>query len=483
MSTATRLVLGATVVVVLVMTIYGMTSLRQREELITDALVRETETLANAMQVVANNAIRNGQMASLNRVLGRVLEDPDMAAVAVLDSAGRVIAGAPADAPSCVGSALDDLATPTELHVWGDCGGRVRLVVLPLRAPAQALIIARRTTVVERDMASSRRRILVTSVALAALGSLAILLILRFALTRPLSQIMEGVRQLGGPATPRPVRAPGAGKELRALALAFNEMVERLEGKRRTLVREADERVELERRLRRAEAFAAMGRLTGGVAHELGSPLGVISVRADAIQADPEVGPPARVHAEEIAREVERIARLVRELTHVARKDGLAEDRVVLGEVVDQVWSSVRRDCEEAGIEVDIRHAEPEPIVIGDGRLLRHAVHNVVLNALQALRKHRGERRLRVRTGRAGAAARITIDDSGPGIAPEHYAHVAEPFFTTKDVGEGSGLGLSITAGIVEEHGGTLGLDPSPLGGLRACIELPLAPPSPAETE
>lgn len=475
MSTASRLVLGASLVVALVMMVYGIGSIRQRERLITDALVRETETLANALQVVANSALRNGQLPSLDRVLGRILEDPDMAVGAVVDSAGRILAGGPPDASACVPSSLDGPRPPTELHVWAECDGRVRLVVLPLRPPAQSLVLARRTTVVDRDTAASRRRILLTSAALAVLASLAILLVLRFALTRPLWKIMAGVRQLGGPTTPHPVQVPRAGKELRMLALAFNEMVERLEGKRQSLVRETEERIDLERRLRRAETFAAMGRLTGGVAHELGTPLGVISVRADSIQAHPSVPDEVRGHAEEISSEVDRIARLVRDLVHVARRHGLAPSPVSLAAVVDAVRESVERECERAGIRLVVDPPEEAVTVLGDETLLRHALHNVVLNSVQALRDHPGERAVRIQLLRAGEVARIVVEDTGPGIPPDHYPHLAQPFFTTKDVGEGSGLGLSITAGILEEHGGVLTVVPAAGGGTRAHLDLPAA--------
>lgn len=474
MSIASRLVLGSSLVVVVVMTIYGVTSLQQRSRLITDALVRETETLANSMQVVANSAIRSGRVSELDGVLGRILEDPDMAISAVLDSAGTVIAGGPLEALACVEASLERVSVPAELHVWGECGGRVRLVVLPLQQPARSLVLARRTTVVDRDMAASRRRILLTSVALAALASLAILLVLRSTLTRPLSEIMTGVRQLGGPTVPGPVQVPRAGKELRALALAFNEMVDRLEGKRQTLIREAEERVELELRLRRIETFAAMGRLTGGMAHELGTPLGVIGVRAEAIEADADASDAAREHARRISAEVERIARLIRDLVHVARKHGLSPAPVDLRPVVEAVWEMVEDECRRLGIEVDLRLPSQDVTIQADETLLRHAVHNVVLNAIQALAPHRGTRRLLIELHRAGEVARIVVEDTGPGIPPDVYPHLTEPFFTTKDVGEGTGLGLSITSGILEEHGGTLTLVPSGTGGVRVHLDLPV---------
>lgn len=471
---ATRLVLGSSVVVAVVMTIYGITSLQQRRQLITDALVRETETLTHAMQIVANSSIRNDQMASLDRVLGRILRDPEMAVSAVLDSEGRVLAGGPRDLLECVDTLFDRHPRPAELHVWADCTGRVRLIVLPLQPPAQSLVLARRTTVVERDMASSERRIALTTVVLALLASLAIVVVLRFALTRPLSEIMVGVHRLGGPLPPQPVRVPSSARELQNLALAFNEMVERLNGKQQSLIRETEERIELERRLRQAETFAALGRLSGGMAHELGSPLGVIGMRAEAIQRDAASQERVRRHAEEIAAEVERITGLVRDLLYVARRHGVSPAPVDLVAVVRGVAEDLRRDAEQAGITVIVQTPPQGLTVPGDPVLLRHALFNVVVNAVQALRDHTGDRRLALSVQQAGARARVVVEDSGPGVPEDHYPYLTEPFFTTKDVGEGSGLGLSISAGIVEEHGGSLTLAPSAGGGVRAHIDLPV---------
>ena len=110
MRLAHRLVLGSSAVVALVMTVYGVTILRQRERLIGDALVRETETLAHAMQIVASSALRNGQTAPLDRTLGRILRDPDTAIGAVLDPSGRLIAGGPAAALDCLRARVPDAA-------------------------------------------------------------------------------------------------------------------------------------------------------------------------------------------------------------------------------------------------------------------------------------------------------------------------------------------------------------------------------------
>ncbi|HEU4559104.1 MAG TPA: HAMP domain-containing sensor histidine kinase [Longimicrobium sp.] len=477
MRLAQQLVLGSSAAVALVMTIYGVATLTQRERIITQTLVRETETLARTMQIVAASGVRTGQVKELNRVLGRVVADPDLVLGAVVDSRGNVMAGGPKASMGCVRPVIARAGRVPEIHTWATCeGGRVRLVVLPLPPPAEALVIARRTTVIDALQAQSRRSIFLTGLALAVLGSLAIVLVLRRWLAAPLASIMAKVAQLGGPEIPRHIDTPrGAARELRDLAGAFNEMVDRLQGKQDTLIRETEERIALERRLRESEVFAAVGRLTGGVAHELGSPLGVISVRADAIQASADATPELRRQAGAIADEVERIARLVRDLLHVARRHGSAPGTVEIARVVSDVVESLRGDAGRAGVAVRVEVPEGGLRVQGDERLLHHALYGVTLNSLQAMEGHAGERAVRISVEPRGGEAVVIVEDTGPGIPPELYPRVFEPFFTTKDVGSGSGLGLAISAGIAEEHGGTLTLVPAAGCGVRAELRLPLA--------
>jgi signal transduction histidine kinase len=473
MSLATRLVIGLVLVVAVVMAAYGVTSLRQRTALMSAGLARETAALARALQVVSSSALRSHHEGDLDRVLRRVLRDSEVEIGVVVDGAGRVIAGGARGEPGCVPALLAAARAAPGGETWGRCGGRVRAVALPVEAPGAWLLVARRTAVLDRDEATSRRRILVTTVVLTVLASLAIVGVLRAALTRPLSAVLAGVRGTGGPGLPRPVEVPRSARELRELALAFNEMVERREGKQRALVREARERVELEQRLRRAETFAAIGRLAGGLAHEIGSPLGVIGLRADAIHDDPSASAAAREHAAVVASQVERIAGRVRDLLHLAHRHEVDRSVLDLRQVVRAVGEAVAAEAETAGTDLVVRVPEREVCVAGDGVLLRHALHNVVVNALQALRPGGG--RVEVDLRRAGEVARIAVEDDGPGIDPDRLDAVAQPFYTTKDVGEGSGLGLAITSGILEEHGGVLTLVPGRERGLRVYLDLPTA--------
>lgn len=480
MRIASRLVLTLGLTTTAVMAVYGLVALQQRESLLRDALSRETDTLARSAQIVVNNALRDGRFADLDRVLGRIAEDPQTLVAAVIGEDGRVLAGERSSALDCLrsadGVAAAIRAAPTaEAGGWVECNGGARWVALPVGPPEGRVVIGRRATVLERDLATSGWRILLTTVALAGAAALVILLVLDRVLSAPLAKIMTGVRSLGGPDPPRSITVPRSAGELRDLALAFNEMAERLEAKRAALLAEVDERIALEGRLRSAEKFAALGRLSGGLAHELGSPLNAIEVRAERIEALAEAPAEARRHAREIVAEVERIAELVHGLRHVSRHHPLEPGPVDLVEAAESAARDARELANAAAVALEVE-APADVTVRGDIILLRHAIANLVVNAIQALRDRTDGRRVGVRVDRHGDRARVVVEDNGPGIPPEARSRLFEPFFTTRDVGEGMGLGLAISRGIVEEHGGELRIEDRPGGGTRACLMLPLDP-------
>jgi signal transduction histidine kinase len=479
MRIATRLLIAIVATTTCVMLVYGFVALQEREALLRDALIRETEALARTTEIVANNALRDGRQADLELVLERMTDDPETIAV-IVDADGRVLAGARGG-----GGSQPCLPDPRSLPVpgpggeqgWIDCAGGVHWIALPLRDPGSVLVLGRRATVIERDRAASTDRILVTTLIMAVATAAAVVVLLNWTLSRPLAEIMRGVRSLGGPGSPASVRVPTSSGELRDLALAFNEMTERLEGKRRALVQEVDERLNVERRLRGVEKFAALGRLTGGLAHELGSPLSAIELRAEAIEADPTVKPVVRRHARQIVAEVDRVAELVRKLMRVARRHPIDPHRVELGELVAAVEQELLDTARRRGVALTLDVPDGPVVVWGDRTLLFHAVSNLALNAVQAADGDPGDRRVTISLECGEDQVGVVIEDNGSGISDEDMPHVLEPFFTTREVGEGMGLGLTIAQAVAEEHGGSLTIDTGFEEGVRVSIAIPRTGP------
>jgi len=252
-----------------------------------------------------------------------------------------------------------------------------------------------------------------------------------------------------------------------------------LEAKR---LRTAQER--LQAQLVQNEKLAAMGQLLASVAHELNNPLSVVlgqAVLLAELAGDTTHGPRAR----KIAQAAERCARIVKNFLALARQQPPERRTVHLNAVVQEALELVGYLLRVDDVVVTLDLAQGLPTLWADPHQLHQVVVNLVTNAHQAMRGSSLPRRLTLATGLDPRASRVVLEvaDTGPGIPPEIRSRIFEPFFTTKPPGQGTGLGLPLCHGIVEEHGGTMEVDEAPGGGAVFRVELPVAPPpAPPET-
>jgi two-component system NtrC family sensor kinase len=227
-------------------------------------------------------------------------------------------------------------------------------------------------------------------------------------------------------------------------------------------------------RLFQSEKMASVGQLVSGVAHELNNPLTGILGFAQLLLAR-DLDAESRRYVETIAGEAERASKIVQNLLSFARRRRPEKTLVNLNTLVERVLELREYELRVHDIEVHRDYALDLPPCFADPHQIQQVLLNVLINAEQAVKGVRGPRRIVVRTASAAGWVRVTVQDSGPGIAPDHLRRVFDPFFTTKPVGEGTGLGLTISYGIVEEHHGRIHVD-SRLGeGATVTIELPAA--------
>lgn len=236
----------------------------------------------------------------------------------------------------------------------------------------------------------------------------------------------------------------------------------------------ADLAQQRDERLQRASKAAALGTLAMGVAHELSTPLGVIALRAEQIQARTAADERTGNAATTILAQTERMRQIIRGLLGLARGDAPVADRVEPRALVDQAIGLVGHRFEKAEVRLSARADDALPDVVGDPRLLEHAVVNLLLNACDA--SPRGASvTVTVSAAPDHAGVILRVDDEGSGISPTDADRVMEPFFTTKTRGAGTGLGLALANEIVNSHRGTLNLAARPAGGTSAVIHLPPA--------
>ncbi len=241
--------------------------------------------------------------------------------------------------------------------------------------------------------------------------------------------------------------------------------------------------------LLQAGKLSAVGQLVSGVAHELNNPLSVV-IGYGQLLLSRGVPEEAKRPIEAIVAQGARMAKIIQSLLLFSRQRKPERRPIDLGEVIPQILSLRETQLTVAGIRVETEFGEGVPRAEGDAHQLQQVVLNLILNAEQAIlgsgvggRRTGDHIRITTCARRVGEDPRVILQvaDNGPGIPAAVLPRVFEPFFTTKKVGEGAGLGLSVSYGIVEQHGGRLSVESEP-GRTVFTLELPAATGSdPAE--
>jgi C4-dicarboxylate-specific signal transduction histidine kinase len=272
--------------------------------------------------------------------------------------------------------------------------------------------------------------------------------------------------------------------EMERLQSTVGSMITNLQGARASIASQVDD----ERRMRqevqslqqqviRQERLAAIGVLVSGVAHELNNPLQSILGFAELLQMQKGMPEQAAKDLALIQKESTRASAIIRNLQRFGRQV-LEPSPVRLRDVVASVMELRHRKLEEANIKVRVDE-KSTAVVMAIFTELQQVLLNFAINAEQAIVEANPDRReIEIRTGDRDEWAWIELEDSGPGVPTEDEPKLFQPFYTTKPVGEGTGLGLSVSYDIIRSHNGRIGYRRSPRGGAIFYFELPLVPAS-----
>ncbi len=224
------------------------------------------------------------------------------------------------------------------------------------------------------------------------------------------------------------------------------------------VVEDITEQQMLEAQLIQSEKMAAVGTLVSGVAHELNNPLTSIAGLSEFLLEQPAGADPERGHLRVINEQAQRAGRIVKDLLTFSRKGAAERAAVDLGDVAQRTVQLMAYDMKHRDIEVRTTVASGLPAVMGDRYQLQQVVLNLLSNAAHAVATlpPGKPRRVSVTVAAEGGQIALRVADTGPGLSPEVKAQMFSPFFTTKGPGEGTGLGLFVSYGIAEAHGGTL---------------------------
>lgn len=306
-------------------------------------------------------------------------------------------------------------------------------------------------------------------------------------MSRPIRELQNLVKRFS--AGEREVRiAVTTGDEIGDLAREFNEMT-------KTLVRREEEIVNLNRGLERkvgertaeleeknlllikakedlvrAEKLAAVGELAAGVAHEINNPMAIIRGNAELLQMAIPPDGRNREEADTIAQQVGRVERIVASLLKFARRERKYLGKTDVNRLLDEILGQVGHQAPLTGITVRREYAPELPSISGDAEQLRQVFTNLILNAVQSMPAG-GMLTITTEEDVPMEAGVVTVRDTGTGIEPENLEQIFNPFYTTKATG--TGLGLSVSYGIVKDHGGDIQVESTPGQGTRFRILIP----------
>ncbi|MFT3710618.1 MAG: ATP-binding protein [Archangium sp.] len=231
---------------------------------------------------------------------------------------------------------------------------------------------------------------------------------------------------------------------------------------------------ELERRVIQAEKLASLGQLAASVVHEINNPMTAVSTYADALwrraQHSPTADPADVDKYKRIIDNSERVLRFTRDLVSYARPAHDKPENIELNQVLEKAFGFCDHVLVKHGVKLERALGTVPPFLAVRQNLVQVFV-NLITNACHATPSGGS---ITVTTAVDGDSARITVSDTGSGIAPETQARIFEPFFTTKPDGKGTGLGLSIVQGIIENHGGSIGVQSEVGKGTTFTLKLPM---------
>jgi two-component system, NtrC family, sensor kinase len=285
------------------------------------------------------------------------------------------------------------------------------------------------------------------------------------------AQLIESSHQ-GERTAPVVVRVERTGRVLRITAAPFAERA----GRVALLVEDVTEQRIMEAQLIQNDKMASIGQLVSGVAHELNNPLTSIAGLTELLlerELHPDV---PREHLRVIHDQADRAGRIVRNLLTFARKGVPEKTPVDLNDVAARTALLIVYEMQLHGIELE-QALSPDPVlVLGDRHELQQVLLNLITNAVQAVSglPPGARRQIAITTTREDGQAILRVRDTGPGVAPQHASALFTPFFTTKAAGQGTGLGLSLSYGLVKAHDGELTYEPPPDGGAEFRVALPL---------
>ena len=344
---------------------------------------------------------------------------------------------------------------------------------------------------VDHEVAGLKYRVLlVTGVEVTLIGLFIVFFTRRF-VGQPIEKLIAGTQAISQMELDKPLDIAGNSEELDELARSFDVMRDRLRTAlaeinsfTQSLETKVEDRTQqlkaAHQKLLQSDRLVSLGELAASVAHEINNPIaGVLNLsmllqrmlKDDGIQ--PERIPEFRRYLTQVTNETTRVGRIVSDLLAFSRRSKPQRAPADVNKIVRMTLSLVQHKMKLSSVEVETKLTDDLPPVPCDQSQVQQVVLNLILNAAEATHG-KTERRVAISTSADSEFVRLVVADNGEGIAAENLAKIFHPFFTTKPEGKGVGLGLAVSYGIIEAHGGDIEVTSRVGEGARFTVSLPL---------
>jgi two-component system NtrC family sensor kinase len=522
---AQRLILSLTVIVIIIAAISGFINVQTEEKQLLNAMILGADQLSNSITSATWHAMLANHREDAYQVMQTIALKQGIDRIRIFNRAGRIMFSTSsedanitvdksAETCSMCHAALQPrlrIDRPSRIRVFrGQDQSRNLAIVTPIYnepACSQAachahpadmkilgvLDLALNLDSVDREVAAVKLRVYLVTAIEIALISVFIFFFTRRFVSIPIQQLIQGTKAVSAMELDKPIDIIHTSEELDHLARSFNVMRERLQAAMaeinqftQQLESKVEQRTEqlkaAHQKLLQSDRLASLGQLSASVAHEINNPLsGVLNLAMlmQRILTDDGI-PPGRLqdfrkYLSQVVQETTRVSRIVSDLLAFSRRSKPQRLEVDLNRIVTTTLSLIAHKLKLMNVEVDLDLQPDLPAVSCDPSQIQQVVLNLMLNGAEATQS-RGRGRIVVHTGgrRDDPAVALSVTDSGEGIPQANLAKIFDPFFTTKPEGKGVGLGLAVSYGIIEAHGGDIEVKSPPGKGATFIVTLPL---------
>ncbi len=473
MKVGTRFIVALLMVLLPVMGVYMYWSVHRSTQSYVADLARESRSTARSLSAAFDDDIRVNEWDQIDDVLQRIR--PDGTEAAVFTNEGKLwhaLPGFPESvkpSPEKVKSATT--IEPLEFRVDADPDREWLCHVVPLGPPNHGqigyLLVANDWTDVRQDLTERVRISIAAGVVTLILIIALIAIAVRSYISRPLAELSRRVMSFStDESAPAPDPAEPAKDEVELLIGEFGKLGDELTKARADLLEKHRSEIELERRLLHSDRLATIGSLAAGLAHEIGTPMGVIRGRAEYL-AHSQIDPQKTAEGLEIIiTQIDRITSIVRMLLDYSRYRESLKMTADLRPIVQRSIHLIETEATKRGVMVRTETGDQPLLIDCDPDQLQQVFVNLGINALDAMRSTGGTLTVRARVEHDAGAPRVRVvfEDTGPGIPGSNHGRIFDPFFTTKEPGKGTGMGLAICQTIVQSHDGEITFESSASG-------------------